>query len=219
MPVANREVKVMEKLPFHNCQKNSIILASASPRRENFLSQLGLDFKIIPADIDEIPRADESGEDFVSRMAADKAKAIGKIHPDKVVIGADTIIYFQGKILGKPENQGHALAMLKKMQATSHLVITGVSLFCENRQLSRTITETSTVTFANFSDEILKSYISSGEPMDKSGAYAIQGIGSFLIKEIKGSCSNVIGLPMHHLVSLLLEHKIIASDQSKYLPK
>ncbi len=201
--------EIMKKLPFCNCLGNNIILASASPRRENFLRQLGLDFKIIPADIDETPFLDEGGENFASRMAASKVETIGKLYPDQVVIGADTIIYFQGEIIGKPENQEHALIMLKKMQADSHLVITGLSLFCQQTQLCQTITETSTVKFANFNDDILKAYISSGEPMDKSGAYAIQGIGSFLIKEIKGSCSNVIGLPMHRLVTLLLEHKII----------
>lgn len=193
---------------FHTAKK--IILASASPRRQTFLKELGLEFTVVPASIDETPFAHEPAVDFVQRMAADKAKSIAGLHPKAFVIGADTIISFQGEILGKPEDSSDALRILQKLQGTSHEVITSLSLCCIREKISTTIVRTTRVTFGNFSKETLTAYIQSGEPLDKAGAYAIQGQGGFLVQEINGSCSNVIGLPMNDLVTILLTYKVIS---------
>lgn len=187
-----------------------IILASASPRRQAFLQDIGLHFTVVPAVIDETPQAGELPEDFACRMAQAKAETIGKENTGAVIIGADTIISFHGEILGKPDDHDHALSILKKLQGTSHQVITGLSLYCLEKNLQSTTSRTSTVTFARFTQKILEAYVLTGEPLDKAGAYAIQGRGGFLVQEINGSCSNVIGLPMSELVSLLLSHSIIS---------
>jgi len=193
---------------FHTAKK--IILASASPRRQTFLRELGLEFTVDPASIDETPFPQEPAVDFVQRMATAKAEAIAGLHPKAFVIGADTIISFQGEILGKPKDASDALRILQRLQGTSHEVITALSLCCIKEKLSTTIVRTTRVTFGNFSKETLTAYIQSGEPMDKAGAYAIQGQGGFLVQEINGSCSNVIGLPMNDLVTLLLTHRVIS---------
>ncbi len=200
--------------PIFNAEKN-IILASASPRRRDFLQQLGLPFTTIPATIDETPRNNESAVDFVQRMASAKAKSIATSWPDAVVIGADTVISFQKEILGKPENPGEALQFLQKLQGTTHDVITSLSLCGLQDCLDTTITRTTTVTFGHFSTATLQAYIGTGEPMDKAGAYAIQGQGGFLVQKINGSCSNVIGLPMNDLVTLLLTQKIISPQSTE----
>ncbi len=192
-----------------------IILASASPRRQSFLQELGLQFTTKPAAIDETPEPEESAEDFVRRMAAGKAESISSLHPDAVVIGADTVISHQGEILGKPASQAEALTILQKLQGTSHIVMTALGLYCREDNLAATLVGATTVTFGRFPKEVLESYIRSGEPMDKAGAYAIQGQGGFLIEKINGSCSTVIGLPMNELVTLLLRHGVISVDQAE----
>jgi len=199
--------------PFFSSNKD-IILASSSPRRQAFLRDLGLQFTIIPASINETAPSGEAPEIFARRMARNKAESIGMKNTESVVIGADTIISFHGKILGKPDNPDHALRMLTQLQGTSHQVITGLSLYCRKDHLHTTLCRSSTVSFAVFPEEILAAYIRTGEPMDKAGAYAIQGRGGFLVRKINGSCSNVIGLPMTDLVSLLLGHKIISVRRS-----
>ena len=191
-----------------------IILASASPRRQSFLSELGLRFTVKPAAIDETPEPGEPAETFVRRMAAGKAEAISSLKPEAMVIGADTVISFQEEILGKPTDPTDALTILQKLQGQSHIVMTALALYCRKDNLATTVVGTTTVTFGRFSREVLKAYICSGEPMDKAGAYAIQGQGAFLIEKIEGSCSTVTGLPMNELVSLLLNHGIISVDHS-----
>jgi len=193
----------------------NIILASASPRRQSFLQQLGLRFTIEPAAIDETPEAGESAEDFVLRMAAAKAESISGLRPDAVVIGADTVISHHGAILGKPANPAEALTLLQKLQGDSHVVMTALALYCSEDKLSAAVVGATTVTFGRFSDEVLAAYIHTGEPMDKAGAYALQGQGGFLIEQINGSCSTVIGLPMNELVTLLLRHGVISVDRAE----
>lgn len=197
------------KQPLFTTDKD-IILASASPRRQAFLQELGLQFTTQPASIDETPQANESAENFVRRMAATKAEYISALRPKVMVIGADTVISFQGETLGKPISPADALDTLQKLQGKSHEVITALSLCCAQDNLSTTVSRATTVTFGHFSREILETYIRSGEPMDKAGSYAIQGQGGFLVKKICGSCSNVIGLPMNDLVTLLLTHNVIS---------
>ncbi len=189
----------------------SLILASASPRRKRFLTDLGLDFLCCPADIDETPQTDESPAAFSLRMSGDKARAIAEQYPDSYVIGSDTVVTIDNRILGKPVDPDQALSMLKTLQGHTHQVITGLSLVCLRDNCSSHLHRITKVSFSTFADQILRAYIKTGDPMDKAGAYGIQARGSFLVREIKGSCSNVIGLPVNDCVALLLEHGVICA--------
>ncbi len=189
--------------------EKKIILASSSPRRIRFMRQLGLDFTSVPATIDETPRTNEAPETFVTRLATAKAESIGKHHTQAFVIGADTIVAIQNKIIGKPDTPDQALQILQLLQGTSHRVVTGLCLHCPAKSLTTSLVKTTLVTFGSFPDTVLKAYIDSGEPMDKAGAYGLQGTGGFLVEKIVGSCSNAIGMPTNDLVALLLTHEII----------
>lgn len=193
---------------FHTLQP--LILASSSPRRIEYLTHLGITFDIIPADIDETPQKLEKPKLFVQRMAINKAQYIGRKNPEKWIIGADTIISTYGRTtLGKPKDKKEALSILKKLCGQTHEVMTGICL-CNMRE--ETIihhVESTEVTFINTTEKLLKAYIATQEPMDKAGAYAIQGLGSILIKKINGSYSNVVGLPLSKMTSMLMEYKII----------
>ncbi len=192
---------------FHN--HHPLVLASASPRRQRFLDDLGLDFTVRPAAVDETPLASETPEDFALRMARAKADAVAPHHPGAFVISADTVVSLAGDILGKPESPEDALAMLTRLQARTHRVITGLCLACLERNLHTTSVTVTSVSFAEFVPEVLAAYVRTGEPMDKAGAYGIQGNGAFLVRKIDGSCSNVIGLPVNTLITLLLRHGVI----------
>lgn len=187
-----------------------LILASASPRRREFLSQLGLPFQVIPAAIDESVHAQESPERYVARMAAGKADHLSTTYPEACVIAADTIVVLDGIIFGKPADKTHALAMLEELQGRTHLVMTAMALRLQRTSLQVQETVTTEVTFDTFPRPLLQAYVNTGEPMDKAGAYGIQGIGTFLVRTINGSYSNVVGLPVNRLLTLLLQQQIIA---------
>ena len=187
-----------------------LILASSSPRRQEFLQNLGIEFSIVTADIDETPIHKEQPEKFAYRMAKAKAQAIAQANPSCWVIGADTVVTLQnGLILGKPADETEAMIMLNQLNNTTHRVMTGMHLCCLDQAVTTTLVETTEVTFMNNQEEALRTYVHTKEPLDKAGAYGIQGMGSFLIKSISGSCTNVIGLPVNQLISLLLKHKVI----------
>ena len=186
-----------------------IILASASPRRIRFIHQLGLKFTSVPATIDETPRTNESPDTLVSRLAMAKAESIGALHPQAFVIGADTIVTIRDRIIGKPDTPDQALQILQQLQGTTHRVVTGLCLHCPAISLTTCVVKTTLVTFGSFSDAVLKAYIDTGEPLDKAGAYGLQGTGGFLVEKIVGSCSNAIGLPTNDFVGLLLKHGAI----------
>jgi septum formation protein len=188
-----------------------LFLASASPRRRKFLTDLGLDFTCCPADIDETARSAEAPAAFALRMAQTKAEVVARQYRHAYVIGADTVVTLEKKILGKPADAAQALVILRSLQGKTHQVITGLSLICLQDNCSTNLTRTTLVTFQSFSDSILRSYIRTGDPMDKAGAYGIQGKGSFLVQRIQGSCSNVIGLPVSLCTSLLLQYDVISS--------
>ena len=192
---------------FKTCK--SLILASASPRRRQFLTDLGLTFTCLPADIDETPKTEETPTAFALRLAREKARVIAEQHPQAYVIGSDTVVTLNNRILGKPADAAHALDILHSLQGKTHQVITGLSLTCLQDNCFESLTRTTSVTFSAFSDSILLAYIKTGDPMDKAGAYGIQGKGSFLVKTIQGSCSNVIGLPINTCTSLLLKYGVI----------
>ena len=192
---------------FRTCKP--LILASASPRRQQFLTDLGLNFTCLPADIDETSNPGETPTAFALRMARTKAKAIARQHQQAYVIGSDTVVTVDNRILGKPVDAPHALKILRSLQGKTHQVITGLSLICLQDNCNENLTRTTDVTFQTFTDSILLAYINTGEPMDKAGAYGIQGKGGFLVRTIKGSCSSVIGLPISTCVSLLVQYGVI----------
>jgi len=180
-----------------------LILASGSPRRRDFLAELGLDFTVAVADIDEVAEAGESPSSFVSRLAQEKAVAIATGHPEAWVIGADTVVVMGDLILGKPVDQEDALAMLTRLAGRTHEVWTGFAIIRDSSVAVVRAVRTE-VTFVGAVKEVLASYVATGEPLDKAGAYGIQGRGGLLVERIDGSYSNVVGLPMAELVEELL---------------
>lgn len=181
----------------------NLILASGSPRRQEFLAGLGLNFQVICREIDETPLSNESPENYVCRLALAKAQIVAQEHPDSVVIGADTSVVCHGEILGKPVDDCNHLEMLKKLSLSSHKVVTAFAVLTSAEQRVEVVT--SKVQFHRFPDDILQAYIASGDGYDKAGGYGMQSGGAFLVKDIEGSCSNVIGLPMTELVRTLLD--------------
>jgi septum formation protein len=189
-----------------------LVLASASPRRQELLRKAGIAFVVQAADIDERPREGETPGECAERLAREKALAVAEARPGDRILGADTVVAVDGKILGKPRDAGDATRMLRMLSGRVHEVITGVCLIgavasgrlpvasrevlrTENREL-RTTSETTLVTMNELSDEEIRDYIATGEPMDKAGAYAIQGIAARWIPRIEGDYSNVVGLPV-----------------------
>ncbi|MBW2472597.1 MAG: septum formation inhibitor Maf [Deltaproteobacteria bacterium] len=186
-----------------------LILASASPRRRILLQTLGLEFEIIEAGIEERPEADETPCEFVMRAACDKAAAVSSVNHASWVLGADTVVVHGNRILGKPKDPGEALNVLLSLSGQKHLVYTGFCLKNTEAQVSVSRMITTEVYFINFSREIAAAYVATGEPLDKAGAYGIQGIGGFLVEKINGSYSNVVGLPLCEVMQELLGHKVV----------
>lgn len=187
-----------------------LILASASPRRQAFLSQYELQFEVIPAAIDETFEKGEAPEAFACRMAAEKAESISRRHRESCVIGADTIVVQNDQILGKPDSPEDALTMLRKLNGRSHQVITGTAVILPSLGIHHVFAVHTEVVFDHFDDTVLAAYVECGDSMDKAGAYGIQSQGGFLVKSIEGSYSNVVGLPVNRLIHFLLQEKIIS---------
>jgi len=211
-----------------------LVLASASPRRQELLRNAGISFIVQPADIDETPLTGESPRECAERLAREKALAVWRSRPQDSVLGADTIVVVDETILGKPVDAGDAARMLRLLSGRVHRVITGVCLVragatgqlpsaseavpgaarsretpyeilrTGNREL-RTASETTLVTMSDMSDDEIRDYVATGEPMDKAGAYAIQGIASRWIPRIEGDYSNVVGLPVALVYRMLRE--------------
>ena len=183
-----------------------IILASGSPRRRDLLRMVGIDFEVCLCEIDET----ETGapEEVVKRLAVKKAKAAFLLHPNRYILAADTLVYAGGKNLGKPQDSSDAFAMLKLLQGAWHEVYTGVCLVSGDISQAKSAVEMTRVQFISLSDREIDTYIASGEPFDKAGAYAIQGIAGMFISRIEGSYSNVVGLPLHLVKALFQEVKI-----------
>jgi septum formation protein len=189
-----------------------IVLASASPRRQELLRNAGIAFTVQAADINETPLPGESPRDCAERLAREKALAVFKSRPQDYVLGADTIVVIDDIILGKPCDADDAVRMLRMLSGWTHAVITGVSLVGPVASGQRSVasnvnttSETTLVTFCELSDDEIRSYIATGEPMDKAGAYAIQGMASRWIPRIEGDYSNVVGLPVALVYRMLQE--------------
>lgn len=181
-----------------------LVLASASPRRQELLRNAGISFEVQPADIPEDPLPGESARECAERLAREKALAIAEKRPADVVLGADTVVVIDGQILGKPADAADAARMLRLLAGRKHEVITGVCLVASGQW--SVASETTLVMMSAIGETQIADYIASGEPMDKAGAYAIQGIASRWIPGIEGDYSNVVGLPVA-LVSRMLREK------------
>ena len=184
-----------------------IILASASPRRAELLRAAGIDFDVRPADIDEAMRPGEAPGDYVSRLAEAKARAVHERDANQTVLAADTAVVVDGQILGKPMDEADAKRMLRMIGGRTHEVLTAVSLFHPG-EIVDTRMDATMVEFAELSDADIEWYVSSGEPMDKAGAYAVQGLASRFVTRVQGSYSNVVGLPIA-LVYQMLTTKLL----------
>jgi septum formation protein len=183
--------------------KNQLILASRSPRRYELLKQMGLDFDVIPSRIEESFVKEESPKKHVLRLAEAKALDIGSQYPDRWVIAADTIVYIDHSILGKPKNREETMKMLRRLSGKEHRVLTGFSVHhLEKGKGDREVVETA-VKVKRLTPDEMEWYIQTGEPFDKAGGYAIQGIGSFMIESIRGSYTNVVGLPLCELIEMM----------------
>ncbi len=187
-----------------------IVLASSSPRRRELLSTLGLGFDVINPSSDETVSENETPEDFALRVSVEKACSVSRsLGEGAVVIGADTIVVVDGEILGKPEDPEEASSMLRKLSGKEHRVFTAFSIVRpKNEILHSEIVDTSVRVKPLAASEI-EGYIKTGEPMDKAGAYGIQGIGSFMVRGIEGSYSNVVGLPVEELLTALKKLGIV----------
>lgn len=196
-------------MPIFNTRKK-LILASGSPRRKRFLDELGINFAVQPAKVQEIHRPHESSQNFVLRLAEEKATIIAEKTPDAWVLGADTIVVLNNRILGKPVDEEDAKRLLLLLAGHRHQVMTGFCLRCAGEESQRSGVVTTEVKFIDFSEKIAASYVQTGEPLDKAGAYGIQGKGGFLVETITGSYSNVVGLPLAEVTAAMLELGIIA---------
>ena len=182
-----------------------LILASASPRRQELLRNAGIAFTVQSADIDETRLAGESPRECAKRLAREKAVAVFQSQSQSYVLGADTIVVVDDMILGKPRDADDAGRMLRLLAGRTHSVVTGVCVVAPATCATQTASETTLVTVSRLSDEEIRAYIATGEPMDKAGAYAIQGMASRWIPRIEGDYSNVVGLPVALVYRMLRE--------------
>ncbi len=189
------------------------ILASASPRRRELLTQVGLTFEVMVSDADENIEESLSPDELVKRLSLIKAAAVKEelsakgADGDSAVIGADTVVFHKGEILGKPKDEEDAFRMLKSLSGDTHSVYTGVTILLGDETI--TFANETKVVFDTISDEEIKRYIASKEPMDKAGAYGIQGQGGAFVTSIEGEYANVVGFPIGEFCHILRERKLL----------
>ncbi len=181
-----------------------IILASSSPRRKDLLSQAGVVFSIVVSGCDETPVPGESPREMVERLAVVKAAVVADQNTGAFVIGADTTVCIDGEVLGKPESFEQACEMLRKIQGRTHEVLGGIAILNRTLNIERVWSHSTKVTMAPMSEEVIARYVQSGEPMDKAGSYAIQGLGLQFVESVEGSYSNVVGLNISALMAELV---------------
>ena len=193
----------------------SLYLASGSPRRQELLTQLGVSFERIVTGIEEKRAEGESAQQYVSRLAREKAQAgVASVPRDLPVLGADTIVILNGEVLEKPHDADHAARMLRKLSGQTHQVMTAVALADSQHVLDcLVVTE---VTFRVLTDDDIAAYIASGEPMDKAGAYGIQGLGGCFVRKINGSYHAVVGLPLVETYELLSNFNSLREGRDNY---
>ena len=193
----------------------SLYLASGSPRRQELLAQLGVSFERIVTGIEEKRAEGESAQQYVSRLAREKALAgVAQVPRDLPVLGADTIVILNGEVLEKPHDDEHAFKMLSKLSGQTHQVMTAVAL-ADRQQVLDCLVVTD-VTFRVLTEEDIAGYIASGEPMDKAGAYGIQGLGGCFVRKINGSYHAVVGLPLVETYELLSNFNSLREGRDNY---
>jgi septum formation protein len=197
---------------YHN--KSELILASGSPRRQQYLKDMGLNFIVRTASVHEQPLEHESSEIFVLRMAQEKAAAVSSQFPESWVVSGDTVVCLGDQILGKPADELEAVVLLMALSGREHCVKTGFCLANSSQGIEIVQSVTTKVHFAKFSESVARAYVATGESLDKAGAYGIQGKGAFLVKAIEGSYSNVVGLPLYELIEVLQGNGVIEPDVS-----
>ncbi len=187
--------------------KKKLILASQSPRRSDLLSSIGVDFKVEPAkNFQEVDSSNKPAHEVVLINAEGKAGEIAQNRPDELVLGVDTVGAFQDQVLEKPKDKEDAFRMLKMLQGQTHEVLSGLCLQLGTKKLTHI--ESTHITFLPLTDEEIRAYIETGEPMDKAASYAAQGIGGLFIQKIEGDYFNVVGLPLYRLNLMLKEFDI-----------
>ena len=186
-----------------------LILASASPRRAEILTDAGISFDLLPVEVDETPHHGEGAEDMCQRLAKAKARVaavrLGAVSEPTIVVAADTTVEIDGEILGKPVSPEAAREMLRRLSGKTHRVLTGLALVRLPDGAARTAVEGTEVRFATLEEAEIEEYVATGEPMDKAGGYAIQGRGGRFIERVDGCYFNVVGLPLATLVGILKE--------------
>ena len=183
-----------------------LILASSSPRRAEVLADAGFTFEVVAARVDESRRTGEQAEAYVRRLAEAKARAVaGGVSPPAIVIAADTVVVMDGEVLGKPASAEDAGRMLRRLSGRTHQVLTGLAVLKIPGGAARVEIETTRVTFAPLTEAEIEAYVASGEPLDKAGAYAIQGRGGRFVARVEGCYFNVVGLPLARLYRILRE--------------
>ena len=180
-----------------------LILASQSPRRRHLLEQAGLSFSVIPSRFDEKSVGETSPVAYVRTAGEGKARDVSIRYPLSWVIGADTIVLINGDVLGKPGSEQDARSMLQRLSGKTHKVLTGYAIFCRANNITHSAVVSTQVFFKHLTDAEIEWYIHTQEPYDKAGAYAIQGLGTFLVKGINGSYTNVVGLPVCEVIEFL----------------
>ena len=179
-----------------------LLLASSSPRRAEILGALGIPFDVAAADVDESLLPGETGGEAATRLARAKAVAAAALHPGTWVLAADTLVLIDGAVLGKPRDDAEAAAMLRRLAGREHVVVTAVTLLKDSGPEIATVEE-SRVRIAPLDEEEIRWYVATGEPRDKAGAYAVQGLGARFVESVDGSFSNVMGLPARSVYRLL----------------
>jgi septum formation protein len=181
-----------------------LVLASSSPRRQELLQRAGFEFEVRPGGAEEVRRSGESAEDFARRVAREKSLGAAASSPlDSLVLGADTVVVIDGLILGKPSDADDAARMLRMLSGTSHRVVTGVCLVRAPDRIEAVAHETTMVRFRELGEGEIRDYVGSGEPLDKAGAYGIQGLASKFVTRIEGCYFNVVGLPIPIVYAML----------------
>jgi len=198
-----------------NMSEPKLILASKSPRRRYLLRQAGLEFTVLPSQFDESSVPMQNPASYVKTLAYAKAMEIARKYPESWVIGADTVVVIDDAILGKPRCAEDARKMLERLSGKAHQVHTGYAVCCLAEDCRFCETITTAVYFKTLTPDEIEWYIQTGEPFDKAGAYAIQGIGTFLVKRIEGSYTNVVGLPVCELIEFLIKEGVVGRADRK----
>lgn len=191
------------ELSFHFGNGEKLVLASASPRRHDILKQICPSLEIIPANVAETRKNGETPSRMAERLAMEKARSVWNSNRQMVVVGADTVVSLDDAVFGKPTSREEAVEMLYYLAGRTHQVHTGVGICFAKKSLS--FCETTDVTFHNVDQQMIRWYADTGEPMDKAGAYGIQGKGAFLVKSISGDYLNVVGFPLSRFVQFLMD--------------